>query len=81
MGKTLHSHIRAQVAKDPRKIYVILICFSIYNISPFIICTVRSPLVDNKICMTTTIGAVVTKLCQQFILDTVAICYPLRVEY
>ena len=44
-----------------------------YDISTIIPFTVRSPLVDNKIYMTTNVGTVVTKLCDLFILDTAAI--------
>ena len=62
--------IKQEEKRSPRKIYFILIYFSIYDTSPSII---SSLLVDNKICMTTNIDAVVTKLCELFILDTAAL--------
>ena len=61
---------------NPRKIYIILIYFSTWDIStitfftPF---TVRSPLVDNKIYMTTDMGAVMSKLYELLILDITAL--------
>ena len=41
--------------------------FYIYDISPF---SVHSPLAENKMCMTTNIGTVVTKLRELFLLNT-----------
>ena len=44
--------------------------YYISTITPF---TVGSPLVDNKISMPTSIGEVVIKLCELFILDTATV--------